>query len=226
MNFTVSASLYRRERTKGVLVNDINQLVEVETERLADVLDSLDEAGWNTPSLCAGWRVREVVAHLLMPYQLSAPGFLVKMAAARFDFDRLAARWATRNGRSNRDLVDSLRATAHEKFNVPGAPAEAPLSHLIIHSEDIYRPLGTRPVISVDAANSTLDQTTRRGFVKKGLLDGIALTTTDTGWSIGDGAEGTGSASALITTIAGRTAALDELSGNGAGLLSARLHAG
>jgi uncharacterized protein (TIGR03083 family) len=232
MTFSISASLYMRgpvsrvRPAEGVRVSDINQLVVAETERLAGMLDGLDEVGWSTPSSCAGWRVRDVVAHLLMPYQLSIPSFLVKITAARFDFDRLSDRWATGNGSSNRDLVESLRATPHQKFNVPGAPAEAPLSHLVIHGEDIYRPLGTWPTVDVEAANATLRQMTQRGFVTKGLLDGIALTTTDTGWSFGEGAEVKGTASALITTIAGRRAALEDLSGAGAAQLGARLGAG
>jgi uncharacterized protein (TIGR03083 family) len=208
-----------------VRVSDVNRLVVAETKRLADMLDGLDEVGWSTPSSCAGWRVRDVVAHLLMPYQLSVPSFLVKITAARFDFDRLSDRWATGNRSSNRDLVDSLRATAHQKFNVPGAPVEAPLSHLVIHGEDVYRPLGTWPAVNFEAANTTLRQMTQPRFVEKGLLDGIALTATDTGWSFGEGVDVRGSSSALITTIAGRRAALEDLSGAGAALLGARLGA-
>jgi len=64
---------------------------------------------------------------------------------------------------------------------------------------------------------------TRPGFAKKGLLDGLGLTTTDTGWRHGEGAEVAGTAAALITTMAGRTAALGELTGSGASQLQARL---
>src|SRR3712207_3523954 len=66
---------------------DLRRLLAAETAALTGLLDELDEAGWNTPSLCAGWRVREVVVHLLMPYELSLPRFLLRMATARFSFD-------------------------------------------------------------------------------------------------------------------------------------------
>jgi hypothetical protein len=42
-------------------------------------------------------------------------------------------------------LLRDLRATEQQRFAVPGAPAEAPLSHLVIHAQDVYRPLGWRP---------------------------------------------------------------------------------
>jgi len=37
---------------------------------LADLLESLPD-GWDTPSLCAGWRVRAVVAHMTVPIRYS-----------------------------------------------------------------------------------------------------------------------------------------------------------
>ena len=33
---------------------------------LADLLEGLEEAEWDKPSLCAGWRVRDVAAHVAM----------------------------------------------------------------------------------------------------------------------------------------------------------------
>jgi uncharacterized protein (TIGR03083 family) len=208
---------------------DVEALVDEERSRLADLLEDLDGTRWATPSLCTGWSVRHVVAHLLMPYRLSVPRFMVKMAAGRFDFDRVADRWATRYPGSNEELVGALRRTASQRFNVPGAPPAAPLSHLVIHQEDIRRPLGVRHRTDPRSANSTLDQLTSphaRGSLNRGLLDGLAYVSSDTGWRFGDGDEVIGSASALITTITGRHAALDELSGAGADHLRARLLAG
>lgn len=207
---------------------DVEALLDAERTALADLLDGLDEAGWATPSLCSGWSVRHVVAHLLMPYRLSAPRFMLKMVAGRFDFDRVADRWATAYRGSEKDLVEALRATASQKFNVPGSPPEAPLSHLVIHQEDIRRPLGSRHPVNPVSADSTLDQLTSPragGSFTPGLLDGLSVVSSDTGWRTGEGDEVVGSASALITTIAGRRAALDELSGPGADRIRARLNA-
>jgi hypothetical protein len=61
-----------------------------------------------------------------------------------------------------------------------------------------------------------------RRSLKPGLLDGLAFSAHDTGWSYGTGAEVIGSASALIATIAGRAATTDELTGDGAAQIRRR----
>jgi len=56
--------------------DDVDARVRVERDRLIQVLEGLDDDRWRTPSLCAGWSVRELVVHVLMPYELSTPRFL------------------------------------------------------------------------------------------------------------------------------------------------------
>ncbi|GAA2901540.1 maleylpyruvate isomerase family mycothiol-dependent enzyme [Pseudonocardia halophobica] len=209
-------------------MSDIQSLLDRETAQLVAALDALDDAQWCAPSLCAGWRTRDVAVHLLMPYELSVPRFLLGMAAARFDFDRLADRWATGDARSRGEVTAALHTTPRRAFRVPGAPPEAPLSHLVIHAEDIYRPLGLPHGPSAAAATIVLDQLTgprARGLVPAGLLDGLTYTATDTDWAIGTGPEVRATASALLTTFAGRTAALTELHGDGAPEVHDRLEA-
>ena len=200
-------------------MTDIEALIDIERNRLLEVLGKLDSQQWNAPSLCAGWRVRDVVVHLLMPYQLSVSRFLAKMAAARFNFDTMADRWATGDTRSHAELMEALQATKEGRFNIPGAPPEAPLSHLVIHAEDIYRPLGIDHTINPRSANIVLNQMITpqaRRSLKPGLLEGLAFSAHDSGWTYGNGAQVSGSASALIRTLAGRAGAADELTGDGA----------
>src|SRR6185437_13417943 len=109
-------------------------------DTLIELLERLRPEQWNAPSLCAGWRVRDVVSHLLMPYELTAPRFMAAMVVNRFDFDRVANAWALRDHRTAGELVDALRA--HGRFRVPGAGPEAPLTHLVVHGLDITYPLG------------------------------------------------------------------------------------
>jgi hypothetical protein len=89
---------------------------------------------------------------------------------------------------------------------------------LVIHAEDIYRPLAIDHTINPQSANIVLEQLTTpqaRRSLKPGLLDGLAFSAYDTGWSYGTGAEVIGSASALIATMAGRAVAAGELTGEG-----------
>ena len=197
---------------------DVDARVRTERTHLLHVLDGLDEEQWRSPSLCAGWSVRDLVVHLLMPYELSRGGFLRMMLRARFDFDRAADRWATTDPRSPAEVVAGLRATGHRRFAVPGAPAEAPLSHLVVHAQDVYRPLGVPSPTEPENAAIVLGQLTSpraRRSLPPGVLDRTAFAATDTDWRHGAGPQVTGPASALLSAISGRTAALTDLGGEG-----------
>ena len=205
---------------------DVDARVRIERTRLLTVLARLTEPQWATPSLCAGWSVRDLVVHVLMPYELSVPRFLFLLVRARFSFDRLADRFVTTDRRTPAEVLAGLRATERRVFNVPGAPVEAPLSHLVCHAEDVYRPLAIPSPTDLANVTIVLDELTRPGgranFVP-GLRDGLALSATDTKWRSGEGLEVSGPAVALMTTVIGRPAALDELSGEGVAVLRARL---
>src|SRR3712207_5144709 len=90
------------ERVTGMTMTseDVELRVRRERDRLLTVLEDLDADGWRTPSLCAGWTVRDLVVHLLMPYELSVPRFLALMVRSGLRFDRAADRWARRDPRS------------------------------------------------------------------------------------------------------------------------------
>ncbi|MGH3903718.1 MAG: maleylpyruvate isomerase family mycothiol-dependent enzyme [Pseudonocardiaceae bacterium] len=73
---------------------DLRQAIAAERHELAAVLTDLPEQAWDAPTLCAGWRVREVVAHMTMPFRYSLPQFVLGMVRARGNFDRMADRCA------------------------------------------------------------------------------------------------------------------------------------
>lgn len=202
--------------------------VETERARLLRVLEGLDDQQWSVPSLCAGWSVRDLAVHLLMPYEVTVPRFLVMMLRAKFDFDRAADRWATSDRRSPSEVLAGLRDTRHRRFSVPGAPVEAPLSHLVIHAQDVYRPLGVPSPTDPENAGVVLGQLVSpraRGLVPRGILEGVAYSATDTEWSFGDGPLVSGPAVSLMMTLSGRTAALSDLTGEGVASLRTRLEA-
>ncbi len=70
--------------------NDLQPLVAATYVALADVLDALPAERWDIPSLCQGWRVREVVAHLTMPARYGEDAFMAELRADGFDFSRLS----------------------------------------------------------------------------------------------------------------------------------------
>ena len=208
---------------------DVFSMIADERRLTADLLDTLTDEQWNTPSLCSRWRVTEVAAHLVMPFSVSLPQMLVRMLKNRFDLDRVSDRFARDEPRSNAELAATIRANAEHRFTPPGLGPEAPLTDIIVHTQDICRPLGITRGVPAEGMAVVLDflvsPKATRGFISKGLVDGLALTTTDDGWHHGTGAEVTGSAASMMLAISGRRSALDELSGGGVDLLRARLDA-
>ncbi len=87
-------------------MNDVWTLVHAERRALIQDLTDLTNAQWEQASLCAGWTVRDVAAHLVNNAKATRWGVVRDMARARFDFDRQTAAgvkrgrrlpWADRN---------------------------------------------------------------------------------------------------------------------------------
>jgi uncharacterized protein (TIGR03083 family) len=205
------------------------QLIEQERLSLADLLSGLTPAEWEHPSLCAGWRVRDVAAHVaLAPMQ--SPGvwsMLVEAVRARGSFDRLNHDVSVRHAdRPGADLVMELRAHAASRRLPAVTNYRNILFDILVHGQDIAIPLRRPRVMPLDAAVAGLDRVWTAGwpFWAKRRLAGFHLSATDAEWSAGTGwHEVRGPVSALLLLLTGRAAALDQLSGDGLAELSTRL---
>lgn len=208
-------------------MSDVWGMIAAERTALADELAGLTDEQWRTPSLCTGWTISEVAVHLGMGFHVSTPSFLWRMACSGFDFDKVADKYARSSTATTAERAADLRANAEHRFHPPGFGPEAPLTDVVVHGQDIRRPLGLAHGIAPDRARVVLDLLSSpkgvKAFGHKGLLDGLRLDATDTDWSTGSGDVVSGTADALIVTLAGRPAALDELSGPGADTLRSRL---
>ena len=90
---------------------DLQPAVAAEFVALAGLLDSATDAQWDTPSLCAGWRVREVIAHMTMAARYSEEDFMAELRRYEFDFGRLSNEIAARDAELPADeLVASLQS--------------------------------------------------------------------------------------------------------------------
>lgn len=76
--------------------------------------------------LCEGWRVREVIAHITMPYRYSAPRFVVEMVKSRGNFNRMSNRRALADASEvgERQLLASLRDNVAHPWKPPGGGFE------------------------------------------------------------------------------------------------------
>lgn len=206
---------------------DIWHKIAAQRLQLADVLEGFDEAQWRTPSLCAGWTVRDVVGHLITPFAFGTTRMLLRIARHGFHFDRAIDVMARQLAqRPTPELVAILRAHAQTRWAPPGVGPEAPLSDIVMHTQDICRPLGITPPVDDDAARTILAfLVSRKGraITKPAWLAGLHLLPDDLDWSWGEGAEVRGPAAALIMTLGGRAVGFAELTGAGLGLLRARI---
>lgn len=207
----------------GTVKNDVWSMVHAERAALIDDLVRLDDEQWGEPSLCDGWTVHDVVAHLVDSARTTRLGFVVGLVRARFDFDRLNASGVERErGAAPQETLERLRQVAARRSSPP-APLDSRLVEEVIHGEDIRRPLGLTHSYAQEAVVRSLRLQTRTpasfGGAKE-LVARVRLTAVDVDVSIGAGPEVSGTALSLLLAVSGRRVAPDELAGPGAGLLA------
>lgn len=202
------------------MMNQDEALAAVQEERLrlCDFLDTLDDTDWAVPSLCAGWTVRDVVAHLTIPTRATWLGVTVGAIKARGSFDRMATNQAkARASRfSPQVLVGQLRESAHSTRRMPGSGPMDPLVDLLVHGQDIARPLKKAHPIPAPLVAAALDAVADNPFFGgRKRFAGLRVVATDTEWAAGIGSEVRGPAAELLLAATGRGAGLEHLAGPG-----------
>ena len=189
---------------------DLRAAVAAEFTWLADVLDGLGDVAWDTPSLCAGWRVREVVAHMTMAVRYAPTDFYAELEACKGDFTLLSNRLAARDGAlPTPTLVANLRDEALHAWVPPGGGLIGALTHAVIHGLDITVPLSVARPAPDGTVVAVLDHLTLAGgYADFGFeLDRLCLQATDMNWTFGSGTPMSGSAADLALLISGRNLA-------------------
>lgn len=194
---------------------DIRRLVVEQRDRLGAFVESLDDTEWRSPSLCAGWRVRDVVAHCAQSHVATPWRLAAELLAARFRLAVRNERWvAARHRRDRSAVLAEYRGTAH-RLAVPRAELRYALLEVVIHGYDIAWPL--RREIEVPATSLIIvAQTCLRTRLFLGARQrcaGISLRASDIDWSAGTGPEVTGPLASIVMAIAGRPAGRAGLTG-------------
>jgi uncharacterized protein (TIGR03083 family) len=199
--------------------DDLMPVVAAHRRAFGEVLAGLSAADWETPSLCAGWRVREVVAHMTMPFRYSTPWFLGQMVRSRGDFARMADRIARRDARAPIGaLLDGWRTNENHPWKPPSGGLKGALTHDVVHGMDITVPLGIEHPVSEQALRVVLENATSPQNSKHFGLDltGIRLEADDLDWAFGDGEPLRGAARSLLLVLMDRRLPAELLSGAGA----------
>jgi len=204
---------------------DLWTMIAAERRALADDLSGLSAKQWATPSLCGGWTVRDVLAHMTATAEMKPPAFLPKLIGAGFSLNKLSEKdIAQRTKGDPSTTLERFKSRIDSRSHPPG-PTETWLGETVVHAEDVRRPLGIKHDYSPEALAAVADAYRKSNLVIGGKkrVAGLRLTATDTGWSAGEGAEVSGPMASLVLAIAGRRAALDDLKGDGVKTLAARM---
>jgi len=230
-------------------MNDVWQVVHRERRELAADLASLEPEAWDTPSLCPGWTVHDVLAHLVDDAKTTWAGFAWELLKARFDFDALNARGVARERSFDpRETLKTFGAVSGRSSSAP-VPLNTRLVEVFVHGEDIRRPLGLsrehRLPSLVDALKYQLSTPSDFGGGRERAA-GLVLEATDTDFRWDTARQGAGrknrgkakrqmpagpavsapvvrgSTLALLLAVSGRPVFPDELEGDGAGSFPTR----
>ncbi|MEO3922364.1 maleylpyruvate isomerase family mycothiol-dependent enzyme [Micromonosporaceae bacterium B7E4] len=206
-------------------MNEDHLWAELRAERREQVelLAALRPGQWDAATLCAGWRVREVVAHTTLPFRSSFGRTVVELLKARGSFDRMADRCARRDAAElpAERLLGALRDNIGHRWTPPGGGVHGALSHDVIHGLDITVGLGLDRRVPPDRVGLVLSRMRPRSVAYFGVdLSGVALHATDLDWSYGTGSPLRGLAQDLLLVICGRRLPPGRLDGEAAARFS------
>ncbi len=200
-------------------------MIHAERAALADDLAELDDSQWSQRSLCGRWTVEEVVAHLTAAASIGRFRWLRSMAGARFDPDvHNARRLAEHRGATSAETLNLFRAIVPRTTAASGH-TPAWLGEVVVHAQDIRRPLGLPRHPSVEAATEVAHFYASRNFTvpSRTAIKDLRLEATDGPFTTGTGPRITGPTTALVMAMAGRAPYCDDLSGPGLPILRNRL---
>lgn len=208
--------------------NQVWSAIDAQRLQLADLLESLSASEWERPSLCAGWTVRDVAAHLNLQ-QVGLRDAAAMFARSGGNFDRAIREAARRRAAaaSTEELIATIRGMVGSRRHNLGVTYLETLIDILVHGQDIAVPLDRRhdmpPEAAATAATRAWTMRWPPPIPATKAMKGYRLTATDTAWSVGDGPEVRGPISAILLVACGRLVALPQLSGDGAPNLTARL---
>lgn len=207
-------------------------LHDAENRDFSAYLHSLEPRAWDEPSLCEGWRVRDVVGHILYGNELKLWTLPARLARFGFSSDRSGKHYsiARAEGRSVDELLGDFDARDPWAGTCRVFPPHLVLLDRLVHHQDIRRALGHQREIPPERLRRVLEVTPSLGSVfrakKRGA--GLRFVPTDVGEPFGPpefagSAEVSGPAEAIVMALLGRAQALTDLAGSGVSVLASRM---
>lgn len=190
---------------------------------LAEFLATLTPQQWRAESLCAGWTVKDVVAHVVSYEELNLAGLLKRFAKGRVVHANEVgvAEYSTM---STDELLEFLNRHLPPQGLTAGFGGMIGLVDGTVHHQDIRRALGRPRTVPAQRLRRILPLVPGNPRLGAGRrIKGLRLRANDIEWEHGSGPEVTGTGEALLLAMTGRRQAAEELAGTGAATLLGRL---
>jgi uncharacterized protein (TIGR03083 family) len=203
---------------------DVWPVIHSERKALAADLDGISGPGWTTQSLCGDWTVQDVLAHMTATSKVTGATFFPKLIGSGFSLKSLQAKDIKRErGASPADTLEGFKAQIDGTGRPPG-PIDTMLGEVLVHSQDIRRPLGISHSYPTEALVQAAEFYKGSNLIlgTKRRIAGLSLEATDADWRHGSGPAVSGPMLSLLTAMTGRKAALDDLTGEGVADLRSR----
>lgn len=195
---------------------ELQPAVAAQFSALAELLSNATDAEWNTESLCDGWRVLEVVAHMTMPARYLEDEFMAELDACGYDFTRLSNEIAARDALlPPARLVADLRSDLLHHWTPPGGGFPGALNHVVIHTLDVTVPLDRGRLAPDETIRVILEDLTQGGIHEHFNIDieGRMMEASDLDWHYGSGLPLRATAEVLALAMTGRRVPSERLDG-------------
>ncbi|MGA8362810.1 MAG: maleylpyruvate isomerase family mycothiol-dependent enzyme [Candidatus Dormiibacterota bacterium] len=204
-----------------------NQWPLIRAERVALIgdLENVSDPQWSTQSLCSAWTVRDVLAHMTTTAKMTPGRFVGRFAGTGFQFNAMNEKGVKEElGATPADTLAGFKAQL-DRTTAPPGPLDAMVGEIVIHSQDIRRPLGIAHTFQPEALTMVGDFVIRGNLLLGGKrrATGVTLSATDVDWTRGAGPAVNGPLASIILALTGRNAGLADLSGDGLEILAARI---
>ncbi|QEN14323.1 maleylpyruvate isomerase family mycothiol-dependent enzyme [Mycolicibacterium sp. ELW1] len=199
------------------------EMATAERTDLVGLLATLTPEQWEAQSLCARWRVRDVVAHVIGFDGVSLLSLLGRVVRGRIvDANQV---WVNELASLSTDeLLERVQARLRPQGLATSFGGRLALLDVTVHHQDIRRPLDLPRQIPAERLRCVLGDSLRTPELPGWhLARGVRLTTTDLDWSHGKGPELTGPAEAVLMAVTGRHSVIGELTGPGQQVVARRL---
>lgn len=183
--------------------------IHAERAALAGLLAELPAEDWSHDTLCPGWTVHDVAAHVISTPQIGwrDMGGLMARNLGR-GYNSMIFREVKRLGaRETRDsILSDFERYATSTHHVPTTTSVEPLIDALLHHQDIVRPLGRTREMPPAAAAVAADRVRRlaplMGTGK--LVRSVRMVATDVEWARGKGPVVSGPMQELLMIASGR----------------------